>query len=61
MMPKAGMILEYINAALEHAQCEIIEDTEPYYGEVPDLPGALQPGRHSRSAGETSLAASMNA
>ncbi|MDD4314477.1 MAG: type II toxin-antitoxin system HicB family antitoxin [Methanoculleus sp.] len=33
------MILEYITAALEHARYEIIEDDEPYYGEVPELPG----------------------
>lgn len=39
------MILEYINAALEHAQCEIIEDTEPYYGEIPELPGVWATGR----------------
>ncbi|MCK9308593.1 MAG: type II toxin-antitoxin system HicB family antitoxin [Methanoculleus sp.] len=39
------MILEYITAALEHAQCEIIEDAEPYYGEVPELPGVSATGR----------------
>lgn len=40
-----AMILEYINAALEHANYEIIEDTEPYYGEVPGLPGVFATGR----------------
>ncbi|MDD3857571.1 MAG: type II toxin-antitoxin system HicB family antitoxin [Methanoculleus sp.] len=39
------MILEYINAALEHANYEIIEDDEPYYGEVPELPGVFATGR----------------
>lgn len=40
-----AMILEYITAALEHARYEIIEDAEPYYGEVPELPGVLATGR----------------
>ncbi len=31
------MILEYINAAMEKARYEIIEDDEPYYAEVPGL------------------------
>ncbi|MCK9307431.1 MAG: type II toxin-antitoxin system HicB family antitoxin [Methanoculleus sp.] len=39
------MILEYINAALEHARYEIIEDDEPYYGEVPELPGVWATGK----------------
>jgi len=42
---KYAMILEYINAALEHANYEIIEDDEPYYGEVPELPGVFATGR----------------
>ncbi len=39
------MILEYITAALEHARYEVIEDAEPYYGEVPELPGVFATGR----------------
>jgi predicted RNase H-like HicB family nuclease len=39
------MILEYINAALERASYEIIEDDEPHYGEVPELPGVFATGR----------------
>jgi len=42
------MNFEYITAALEHARCEIIEDAEPYYGEVPDLPGASRNREHTR-------------
>ena len=42
---KYAMILEYINAALEHASYEIIEDDEPYYGEIPELPGVFATGR----------------
>ena len=39
------MTFEYINAALEHARYEIIEDAEPYYGEVPELPGVWATGK----------------
>ena len=39
------MILEYINAALEKAKYEIIEDEEPYYGEVPELKGVWATGK----------------
>ena len=39
------MIPKYITAALEHARYEIIEDAEPYYGEVPELPGVWATGR----------------
>ncbi|MFZ4703443.1 MAG: hypothetical protein ACOYMG_25660, partial [Candidatus Methylumidiphilus sp.] len=31
------MIHEYIQAALELAHYEMIEDAEPYYGEIPAL------------------------
>jgi len=33
------MITEYIDAAMSRARYEIIDDEEPYYGEVPDLEG----------------------
>jgi len=39
------MILEYIHAALDRAQYEIIEDEEPFYGEIPDLPGVWATGK----------------
>ncbi len=39
------MILEYINAALEKAKYEIIEDEEPFYGEVPGLKGVWASGK----------------
>jgi len=38
------MIVEYITAALHNARYEIIEDDEPYYGEVPELPGVWATG-----------------
>jgi predicted RNase H-like HicB family nuclease len=39
------MINEYIEAALARARYEIIDDEEPYYGEVPELPGVWATGR----------------
>ena len=39
------MLLEYIQTALEGAKYEIIEDEEPYYGEVPSLDGVWATGK----------------
>ncbi|NOZ59719.1 MAG: type II toxin-antitoxin system HicB family antitoxin [Euryarchaeota archaeon] len=40
------MIVEYINAALEKARYEIIDDEEePFYGEVPELRGVWATGK----------------
>ena len=39
------MIMEYIQAALAKAKYEIIEDEEPYYGEVPGLKGVWASGK----------------
>ncbi len=39
------MIHEYIQAALESAHYEMIEDEEPYYGEIADLQGVWATGR----------------
>lgn len=38
------MLLQYIQAALEQAHYELIEDDEPFYGEVPGLPGVWASG-----------------
>jgi predicted RNase H-like HicB family nuclease len=38
------MIREYIYAALQKAHYEIIEDDEPYYGEVEGLQGVWAQG-----------------
>jgi len=38
------MIIEYIEVALSKARYEIIEDEEPYYGEVPELKGVWATG-----------------
>jgi predicted RNase H-like HicB family nuclease len=39
------MITEYIKAALDRAKYELIEDGEPYYGEVPELKGVWATGK----------------
>jgi hypothetical protein len=36
-----NMLAEYLQAALDAAHYEIIQDQEPYYGEVPGLEGPL--------------------
>lgn len=38
------MLIEYIEEALKRAHYEIINDEEPYYGEVSDLPGVWATG-----------------
>jgi predicted RNase H-like HicB family nuclease len=39
------MLTEYIEAAISKAKYEIIEDEEPYYGEVPELEGVWAIGK----------------
>ena len=39
------MITEYIAAALAKAKYEIIDDEEPYYGEVSELQGVWATGK----------------
>ena len=38
------MLTQYLQAALENAHYEIIEDEEPFYGEIPQLPGVWATG-----------------
>jgi predicted RNase H-like HicB family nuclease len=38
------MLLHYIQAALDRANYELIEDEEPFYGEVPELAGVWATG-----------------
>lgn len=38
------MMVEYVQAALGRAHYEIIEDEEPYYGEVSELQGVYATG-----------------
>ena len=39
------MLTEYIEEALRRAKYEIIEDEEPFYGEVEELPGVWATGK----------------
>jgi predicted RNase H-like HicB family nuclease len=39
------MITEYIEEALKRARYEIIDDEEPYYGEIEELRGVWATGR----------------
>ncbi|NOZ95980.1 MAG: type II toxin-antitoxin system HicB family antitoxin [Acidobacteria bacterium] len=39
------MLLEYLQAALDRAHYEIIEDEEPFYGEIPGITGVWASGR----------------
>ena len=39
------MLVEYIEEALKRARYEIIEDDEPYYGEVTELLGVWATGK----------------
>ena len=39
------MLIQYIHAALERTKYEIIDDEEPYYGEVPELEGVWATGK----------------
>ncbi len=39
------MIIRYIQEAMERARYEVIQDDEPYYGEVPSLEGAWATGK----------------
>ena len=39
------MITEYIEEALKKAHYEIIQDEEPFYGEISELPGVWGSGK----------------
>ena len=38
------MLIEYVEEALKRANYIMIEDDEPYYGEIKDLPGVCATG-----------------
>ena len=38
------MLIQYIQAALENAKYEIIDDEEPYYGKISGLDGVWSSG-----------------
>jgi predicted RNase H-like HicB family nuclease len=39
------MLIEYVEEALRRARYEIIEDEEPFYGEIEDLKGVWATGK----------------
>ncbi len=39
------MLVEYIEEALRRARYEMVDDEEPYYGEVPELKGVWASGK----------------
>jgi len=39
------MIVQYIQKAMEKAHYEIIDDEEPYYGEIPECQGVWATGK----------------
>jgi len=47
------MIRDYLRAAMEKAQYEIIDDPEPYYGEFPSVVASGPPVRRWKNAAET--------
>jgi predicted RNase H-like HicB family nuclease len=40
----ASMLSEYLNAAMDRARYEMIEDPESFYGEIPELQGVWATG-----------------
>jgi len=40
-----SMIIPYIETALAHARYDMIDDEEPFYGEVAELPGVWATGK----------------
>jgi predicted RNase H-like HicB family nuclease len=46
------MFCEYIQAAMSKAVYEIIDDEEPYYGEVPELKGVWATGKTAEECRE---------
>jgi len=45
------MLTDYLNEALERAKYEMIEDQEPYYGEIAETPVYGLQARRLRNAG----------
>lgn len=45
------MLIEYINEALRRANYEIIDDENPYYGEVKELKEFGLPARRLKNVG----------
>ena len=48
------MLIEYVEEALRHARYEMIQDEEPYYGEVTELKGVCATGKSLEECRERS-------
>ncbi len=51
------MLNEYITAVMSTAKFEVIEDKEPYYGEIPSLPGVWATGNSLEESKKVLLSA----
>ena len=51
------MLLDYLRAAMEQAHYEILEDEEPYYGEIAGLQGVWATGTNLESCRRNLMAA----
>ncbi|GBC84995.1 hypothetical protein HRbin11_01435 [bacterium HR11] len=54
---RSRVLLAYIQEALKRARYELIEDEEPYYGEIPELPGVWATGKTLEECRENLLQA----
>jgi len=48
---------EYVKAAMEKASYEIIDDPEPFYGEIPELQGVWSSGNTLEACRDTLMSA----
>jgi predicted RNase H-like HicB family nuclease len=39
------MLLDYLSAAMDRAHYELIEDPEPFYGQIPEIAGIWATGK----------------
>jgi predicted RNase H-like HicB family nuclease len=53
-----GTLTRYLEEAMARARYEFIAEEEPYYGEVPDLPGVWATGKSLREC-EANLQAAL--
>jgi predicted RNase H-like HicB family nuclease len=51
------MFAEYIKAAMDKAVYEIIDDSEPFYGEIPELQGVWSSGKTLESCRDSLMSA----
>ena len=57
-MDGMGTLTRYLEEAMARARYELIADEEPYYGEIPDLPGVGATGKSLKEC-EANLQAAL--